>query len=503
MPVLSTNEKMERVVANFSKLSDQECAFIIRKNILEALETDTSFEWELVSKFISIGYEMREQLCHLFDNALSQNEQRISGITIRDWLKRYFFRFPLETINLNTCFEFVARSPETRTLNEKDKIRLLKIFRIRDYLFISPIFDMEDKAISSILRFPIRLSQSLGEIWNEMQSIETENIIATTQTISEKLAIKEALRKFGKIGEQIVTVNSIKLKQFDQPVRPSVRNWIYDYTSQLGQTGHSSMDRTNYIFRSENGKNLSSPEREKLAIILKSFDENTPLPIDGEKQEIVFESFARKEAPSRNFFPPQPRPAASINFVHRIEKPSAPSLPTQRPAIATSRNFPPAQNERPNFVRPYSQPTMKPAPLAPPKREVFPPTPELPPVKEMEFTNPYPRPETHETPFEKVAENISNVRYSEGAPQNSLASISQVSAKKIPPARLPSSPAVPAKPLDPVKRPTPAQTTPIGPAYPPAAPNRNIFRPHFGRMTGEKSPEPRIDGNIVDLKGDK
>lgn len=492
------NSSIEQKLNNYSTLSDQECALIIRSYLLEALESDTYFEWELVTKFLGLGYEIREPLRNFFDSVLRRNEQKIAGIAVKDWLQRYLVKNPLATRAPNTFFEFVANNPDTRILNGKDQVRLMRIFRMYDYLLVSPIFDMEDKAISSLLRFPMRLSQTPKEIWTEMQSAETETAF-TAQTASENLAVKEALRKFPNLGEQPVTMSPIKLKQFDHPVRPSVRNWLYDYTMQLGQTGHSSMDRTNYLFRSDNAKNLSSPERDKLAIILKSFDENALLPIDGKRQEIVFESFAKKEASPKSSFPAPPQPAASISFIHHAERPAA---PVQRNiSSAPKQQFPPVQRQENSFVRPYPQPVLKSSPPVPSKREISPSMSiPKPPPDEIEYTNPYPEPGTHEMLFEKSNDNIANIRFSEGAPKDSFTPISQVSAKKMPAEGSSSPLIIPARPLAPAAKSAPLSSPPAKPAYRFTPPDRNIIQPHYGGEARSDKPEPKIQGNTVDLR---
>lgn len=106
----------------------------------------------------------------------------------------------------------------------------------------------------------------------------------------EHLNISDALVKYPNLGEQKITVNQIKLKYFPTPARPSIKNWITDFRDNMGSGKHSSIDRGNYLFHSENGKRLSSSERKRLSVILKSLDEEALLPIDPKDQRVVFES---------------------------------------------------------------------------------------------------------------------------------------------------------------------------------------------------------------------
>ncbi|NMC87127.1 MAG: hypothetical protein GYA69_01595, partial [Candidatus Moranbacteria bacterium] len=81
----------------------------------------------------------------------------------------------------------------------------------------------------------------------------------------EHLNISDALVKYPNLGEQKITVNQIKLKYFPTPARPSIKNWITDFRDNMGSGKHSSIDRGNYLFHSENGKRLSSSERKRLS----------------------------------------------------------------------------------------------------------------------------------------------------------------------------------------------------------------------------------------------
>lgn len=103
-----------------------------------------------------------------------------------------------------------------------------------------------------------------------------------------KLPLSQALQKYPKTGEQLVTSSPIKLKIFPDPVRPSVKNWIAEYHAVLGAGSHGTMERGNFLYHSDNARRLSFGERQKLAVILKSLDENEAVAVDGEKQEIIF-----------------------------------------------------------------------------------------------------------------------------------------------------------------------------------------------------------------------
>lgn len=113
---------------------------------------------------------------------------------------------------------------------------------------------------------------------------------------TEQIKIIDALKKYIKFGDQRVTERFIKLKMFDQPVEPTVKNWLEDYFSRIGTDKHTSIQRTDYLFNSENGKSLSSTDREKISIILKSYDTGETLMLDKETQEVVYaETFSESQ----------------------------------------------------------------------------------------------------------------------------------------------------------------------------------------------------------------
>ncbi len=117
------------------------------------------------------------------------------------------------------------------------------------------------------------------------------NLRNKTQSISvELLPIRKALDQYEELGEQTVTNNRIQIKPLSESARPSIKNWIYDYHYHLGTGRHTVMERGNYLFHSDNTKKLSDEERRKLALILKSLDEETPIKIDKKKHTVIFPS---------------------------------------------------------------------------------------------------------------------------------------------------------------------------------------------------------------------
>jgi hypothetical protein len=287
------NNLLEKKFEGFSNLSDEECGKIIELYLLEGLESDTLLEHEMMTKFIVCPYPGRELIRKIFNTAIKKNRQKIADFTVGEWLGKYIKRYENIERTPDTFFEFVNSSSEIKALPKKDKVRLMRIFRMYDYLLVEPISELDDIRMN-ILKFPMYLNEENPEmpVIQKTQSEENYRKEIPKRVISA--FISSAMQQYPNLGEQLVTSSPIKLKIFPSPVRPSIKNWIEDYRFTMGAQKHGMMERGNYLFHSENTKKLTSGERKKLAEVLHSLDEDVALKIDPERQEIVFEVIEEK-----------------------------------------------------------------------------------------------------------------------------------------------------------------------------------------------------------------
>lgn len=107
---------------------------------------------------------------------------------------------------------------------------------------------------------------------------------------SEHIYVENAMAKYERLADQVITKNEVRSQKTLELLRPSIKNWIADYHDKNGVGKHSPIDRGTYLFHSENGKVLTPVERQKVGIILKSLDEQTPLNIDPERQVVIFDN---------------------------------------------------------------------------------------------------------------------------------------------------------------------------------------------------------------------
>jgi hypothetical protein len=312
-----------------------------------------------------------------------------------------------------------------------------------------------------------------------------------------KMTAREIFEKKSKIADTEITSGYVELGGSEDLDDPTIKNWIQDYVSHLGYAKHSQMERTQYLFHSENGKNLSSPDREKLGIILKSFDENIPLPVDKENNEIVFDGQETKindqqksminSRPSTNndqrttinYSAPaitpkfQPTALKQESFI----KPYNPAQP-QRP---TSPQPSPYKGEgaRPEPVRPIPAPPHSfsaPAQTAPPQNFVKPnpirpqPKPFVPAPEPEEYVHP----NLVTQPSKQMSHELNkyfNAPETPDIPSIKIHSITERAEPRV----------VPRQNIQP-------------PAPTPSRPQHRIIDPFPERFS-----EPKIDGNVVDL----
>lgn len=191
----------------------------------------------------------------------------------------------------------------------------------------------EDEAWKKVLELEPWILEEEKEKAQERRKADEEMQKQKAQI--EKIPINIALEKYPELGEQLITSTHIKLKIFPEPVRPSIKNWLSDYTFTVGISNHDPIVRGNYLFKGENTRTLSGTDRDKLTAILKSFEEKTPLAVNSNTKQIVFIAPERKEVPQR----PAMNPAVTRNNFEptEIRRGRENNLSSQRTSVPQQR----------------------------------------------------------------------------------------------------------------------------------------------------------------------
>ena len=317
------------------------------------------------------------------------------------------------------------------------------------------------------------------------------------------------------LGNQLIIISGDP-----QPSQPAIKNWLADYDRNLGPEKIDALHREEYLAKNLNAKKLNENEKIKLRNILIFYDNLKPLPF-AEINRAFRELGITDEELSEEF---GSLPAEEVLL------PETPFAPT--PAIPISQ---PKTLSRPTEKDQYLEPTeQKPTPPFSSSHQIrggVPPQAERRGAENMAMSPPpLPPRQPIASPPPKIQTHISPVAPVKPAPERKT--IPSWPTPPIPPSSLPSSPS-PQKPsfsppqqpyypksqtekspyLEPIDEPLPPSPSPLfkeklgGQAVaPPQIPPQTApqaSRPIDGQFTPVKpapKPEPRLDGNIVDLK---
>lgn len=199
---------------------------------------------------------------------------------------------------------------------------------------------------------------------------DPETVSAPTEgpalAASEKLPLLAALSKYSRLSEQQISRDKIRIKSQPEPVRPSLVNWLRSYRDELGVGYHDPVLRAKFLFNSPNCKSLSSEERERLNLILRSVEDNVPLDIDVRKMEIVFPSFSVTDSRRRAAVPTAPSSASgSVAPVAGKPKSLLESFQSAPAVTPSAKIFVPPQAPK-RVVPPVPAPVAPQVPAVPP-----------------------------------------------------------------------------------------------------------------------------------------
>lgn len=208
---------------------------------------------------------------------------------------------------------------------------------------------------SAIVQF---IEKEIMTLKPKARAEEQEEVKSRSQSVTARMPLLQALSKYEQLGNQLITSERIRVKSQSEPVRPSLLYWIKYYRDELGIGHHDTVQRGDFLFRSENGKHLSAEERERVNLVLKSVEENFPLEIDTERSEIVFPFF---ETPSPALPTPPPAPRINASPVFAAATVADKMRPVANPAFSFGRSsMAPAAPQTP--ARPVSISALSTAP---------------------------------------------------------------------------------------------------------------------------------------------
>ncbi|MFA7208662.1 MAG: hypothetical protein WC120_00095 [Parcubacteria group bacterium] len=305
----STYQKLRKLILYLEivalpGLSDEKSADILRNHYLESFEIDVPMENRLVGKLFFVPYAARDDLRRILKQALLENKQKLGNLTLGQWIQEFEKTFNIHTRTKSAPVEFVSRHPQAISLNPIEKRSLKEIIHTYDYLLVSTLPTTEPELSEMLANMPdtetSEKQDGSARTTYAPESYRKSFSGNSTSADTAILPLGEILKQFPEIGEQTITSNRIQILSFPEPARPSIKNWLADYTSILGNEPHDSIARGNYLFHEKNTQNLNSDDRNRLAYILKSFDEKTPVTVDKTNKQIVFSDTSDTSEPEKD-----------------------------------------------------------------------------------------------------------------------------------------------------------------------------------------------------------
>ncbi|PIU09184.1 MAG: hypothetical protein COZ85_03340 [Candidatus Moranbacteria bacterium CG_4_8_14_3_um_filter_34_16] len=205
-------------------------------------------------------------------------------------LQNRFLQLPMEIrmkLNSYRTGEKIQRIGRMYNLNLLQMADIARV--IRSFYFKEISLNAIAKILEKEMKVKFDVAQKISDFIVK-EIIQDDSFKKEYQLKFAKLSLFDAIKEYPEINEQLVTEDMIKIKKYPEPARPSVKNWIFDYTSNLGYESHKATVRGEYLFRNENAKKLNFFDRQKLAFLLNAFDEKGLVMVDKEEKKIVFPS---------------------------------------------------------------------------------------------------------------------------------------------------------------------------------------------------------------------
>ena len=279
-------------------------ASLIEKHLISFLRSPVDIDEMIRNRFLYVGYGFEEGERKVLREAALKNTEQVGGKPVSEWLGALDTALAKSENPENVMMQFFTQDQTVMALSRIDQAILRRLFQVYYDFLAFPVVTVYGLAESARKLAELEKSGvkeiNLKEFFAPDKTAPREYIDDIPQgaalsrqgvvTSSEKVSLPllKALGKFEKLGGQQVTNSKSVVKGQNDPVRPTIFNWLRAYRDELGVGAHDSVTRGQFLFHSLNGKGLSSDERDQVGMLLKSIDENSPLTIDAGRQEVVF-----------------------------------------------------------------------------------------------------------------------------------------------------------------------------------------------------------------------
>jgi len=311
---LHVYETLMKFIA-FSMLPETEQLDLFQSSLVKAFRISIDIKNRFAIKMNLTPDVFWPETAQLFVEAILKNEEKLGGHpivvwgenkevppTLSNWLRDYNRIYGVDRHEKIITHRYLTENPNVRSLKQEDQILLLKILKFYEELK----FPSQKQIQEALEKALDQYAQDNGNIYDEIIGDISEGD-RTFESVEDQLKlnsddyldsdIEDLIRKFPKVADQLISEQSIQLLFNGEWVKPVVSNWLADYRAYAGAGNHEINERSDFLMRSPNVQKLNVSERERLALLLRSYDEQYPLPFSVARQEILFE---RVKMPTNN-----------------------------------------------------------------------------------------------------------------------------------------------------------------------------------------------------------
>ncbi len=293
---------------DFPSLAENEQLRLFREDLLKALRVGIDVRERFFIKMNTLDASLWPETVQKFIEALMANEEKIGKSNIlvegetdqilpclKNWLRDYNRIYGMDKHDRMMIHKYLTENRNVSKLNQEETMLLLKALELYESLKF-PTQSQFMKAFEEYLNRPdsdiVEVEELLGisgesqEDLEPIKALRQEVKLNAEDVVSD--SIKELIRKFPRVIDQEITGQPIKLIYNGKTVRPTIENWLSDYSSFAGAEGREVNDRSNYLLRSPNAVNLKLEERVRLGLLLRSFDEGYLLPFSTTENRVIF-----------------------------------------------------------------------------------------------------------------------------------------------------------------------------------------------------------------------
>jgi len=289
----------------FATLPEADQLELFRVSLLKALRVGVDLKNRFAIKMNLTADVLWPETAQAFVEAILKNTERLGNqdIVVRgesgpsasqlcNWLRDYNRIYGMDRHEKIIPHRYLTENPNAQRLGREDQVLLLKALEFYEGIKFPTQAQIQaalEKALDAIAETEPAVFDET-ERSGEDQTIENvrENLALDSEDNLDN-DIDTLIKKFPKVTDQVVSQQPIKLLFNDQQVKATVSNWLADYRAYAGAGEHEINERSDYLLRSPNVQNLTPPERERLGLLLRSYDEHYLLPFSISRQEILFD----------------------------------------------------------------------------------------------------------------------------------------------------------------------------------------------------------------------